>query len=187
MKKSERIQVITEIVSALAVIVTLVFLIIEIRLNTEQTTLNVRAVEADAYQGLIAQMTHINKRGLDYPEFQDIWRRWQQGDSNLPREEYGQVNSYLWMIIRHADLAYYQYERGIIDEERFLAVITVLTGPLKASVRVREEWDRRKLNLVQGFKDTIDNYIEEWKLANPEAIAEQEKIVRTLPTEKAHE
>jgi len=72
-------------------------------------------------------------------------------------------------------LAYYQYERGIIDEERLLSVMSPLTGPLRSSSKVRVLWDNRKVGMVKGFRDYIDNYIEEWKRANPEKVAEQEK------------
>ena len=61
MTKSAWIQILTEIISAAAVIITFIFLLFEIRQNTEQTALNAKAVEITTYQDLIFQILEKNK------------------------------------------------------------------------------------------------------------------------------
>jgi hypothetical protein len=69
MTKSACIQILTEITSAAAVIITFIFLLFEIHQNTEQTALNAKAVEITTYQDLIFQILEKNKMIFQDPQF----------------------------------------------------------------------------------------------------------------------
>lgn len=163
MNKSDRIQVITEIVGALAVVVTLVFLIVEIRQNTEQTRLNARAVEIAAYQDLVSQMLEVNKLNFEYPEY-IILNEKQLAGIELTPEESAQVavrySAMYWMLFRHGDMAFHQYENGIIDEERLTSAFGILS---LGKEEIWEAWEIRRLHFTESYRNYIDQLIAEEK------------------------
>ena len=163
MNKSDRIQVITEIVSAVAVIVTLIFLIVEIRQNTEQTRLNARAVEIAAYQDLVSQMLEVNKLNFEYPEY-IILRDNQLAGEQLSPDESAQVDvrysSMYWMLFRHGDMAFHQYENGIIDEERLASAFGILNLSKK---EIWDAWETRRLHFTEAYREHVDQIIAEEK------------------------
>ena len=170
MTKSARLQIITEIVGALAVVITLIFLIIEIQQNTEQTRLNARAVEIAAYQDLIAQIAHMNELEILDTQFQFSHRH---EFSQEEWEEYrAAVNVNMdWLLFRHGDMAYYQYENGIIDEERLRSALRKigLGRPEK-----REAWKRRRNAFSEGYRHYMDEMVAEGDRRDAERQQEEE-------------
>ena len=163
MKKSDRIQVITEIVGALAVVVTLIFLIVEIRQNTEQTRLNARAVEIAAYQDLVSQILDVNKLNFEFPEYIIQKNKQMAGEELSPDDAMRVEERYramYWMLFRHGDMAFHQYENGIIDEKRLLSALGILSLEKKETW---EAWEKRRLNFTEGYRSYIDKLIAEEK------------------------
>lgn len=159
MTKTARIQILTEIISALAVVITLIFLLVEIRQNTEQSKLNARAVEIAAYQDLISQIHDINSLFIENPDFSELLVRFNNGET-LTESEENQISRYCWSLIRHGDMAYYQYERGAITEERLLAALGPL-NEMRVIPQMRDVWDRRRDGLAEGYQNYIDHYFAE--------------------------
>ena len=163
MTKSDRIQVITEIVGALAVVITLIFLIVEIRQNTEQTRLNARAVEIAAYQDLISQILEVNKLNFEYPGYMILKKRQLAGEALTPDESAEVEERYAsmyWMLFRHGDMAYHQFENGIIDEERLLSSFGILGLEQE---EIWEAWETRRLHFTESYRNYIDQLIAEEK------------------------
>ena len=156
--KSAKLLAATEIISAVAVIATLVFLVVEIRQNTEQTAINAKSVQMGAYQDLIAQIVELNRLPIENPEFARIWLRFENDDPLSEMERY-QIGSFFWMLIRHADLAYYQYELGSISEERLESALGPFTGRLRVFPHSREWWHKRKNGFSPKFREYIDDYV----------------------------
>ena len=53
-------------------------------------------------------------------------------------------------------MAYYQYERGAISEERLIAALGPL-NEMKIMPPMREVWDRRRDTLAEGYRTYIDH------------------------------
>lgn len=164
MTKSAKLQAAIEIISALAVVITLIFLLIEIRQNTEQTRLNAKAVEITAYQDLISQILEMNKMGFQDPEFLILEAKHNAG-VELTLEESErltvQLESVSWMRFRHGDMAYHQFENGIIDEDRLLSSFGILGLELEETW---EAWEFRRANFTKNYRDYMDKLIAEEKL-----------------------
>ena len=65
------------------------------------------------------------------------------------------MNAFLYLIYRNGDLAYMQYRRGIIDEERLRSGMGILVNYL-AMPTVRNHWDQAKRGFVADYSDYVD-------------------------------
>jgi hypothetical protein len=171
MTKSFRLQALIEIISAAAVVGTLIFLAIEIRQNTEQTALNARAVEIAAYQDLISQITKMNELEILDAQFQFSHK------NELSREELEEYQAdvqlnFDWIRFRHGDMAYFQYENGIIDKDRLDSALRKLglSNPLQ-----REAWQRIRQAFTEGYRNYIDQIVAEGERKDAEEQNAAEK------------
>lgn len=115
-----RYRILAEIASAAGVALTLVFVGLQLREASRQTALNTTSIQVAAYQDLNAQISHFNELLLD-PAIAMVFERMTDPAADWSRfnpVERRQARSLLYMRVRHADMAFYQFERGILSEER---------------------------------------------------------------------
>jgi hypothetical protein len=60
--------------------------------------------------------------------------------------------------LRHGDMAYFQYERGAIDEDRLRSVLRVMN---LGHPRMKEFWIRNQDNFVPAYRDYVNQLIEQ--------------------------
>lgn len=152
---STKTSTILEIVSATAVVVSLVFVGLEIRNSSEQVEQNTQALQIAAYQDLISRIVEIN--ALHIEESTSI-------ESLLaldsPTEEQSRkLQNFLWILFRHGDMAYFQFEKGAISEERMRSAMAPLVLRLQYP-QVRDHWQTTKFVFVPEFQAYIDHEIE---------------------------
>ena len=70
------------------------------------------------------------------------------------------LNSRIWIIFRHGDMAYFQYESGSISEERMLSAMAPLLDRLEYAP-VEKQWNEVKWAFVPAFQSFIDEYLAE--------------------------
>jgi hypothetical protein len=151
---------ITQIFSAGAVALSLVFVGLEVRETARQTQLNTEALQMAAYQDLIGQIEQFNIAMLEpssaavYMKLTDPNGTW---DALTPLEQ-NQGERILFLLTRHADMAYYQYEQGLLPKDRLDSAVRPLVGGFVAPL-YRDFWERRKANFVPAFQDYIDSQI----------------------------
>lgn len=144
-----------EIVSAIAVVVSLIFVGFEIRNSSEQVAQNTETMQISAYQDLIARIVEINAIGIE--EGETIEGLVAIEDPTF--EETERLNSYLWILFRHGDMAYFQFERGAIDDERLRSVNT----PLRARLRypkVIARWNEIEHAFVPQYRNYVRQQID---------------------------
>ncbi len=147
-------KAIRETLGALAVVASLVFVGLEIRQNT-------RSAQVSAYQDLIGQISELNTLPFENPEFGRLLLgnavfAGEAGD--LTDLETAQLNNYLWLLFRHGDMAFYQYERGLLSEERLRSATMPMTTRLIYPY-FRDEWERRKANFAPEYQSYVDGII----------------------------
>lgn len=128
-EKLQEYALIAEIISAVAVVAGLVFVGLEIQQSTEQSALNTRALETAAYQDLIAQILAINTAYDTDPYLSNLTDRGGRGELTDP----GELNMYLGFAItlaRHADMACFQYQQGILSEERLASAMAIFMNQI---------------------------------------------------------
>lgn len=145
-----------EIISAVAVVISLVFVGFEIRNSTEQTEQNTRALQVSAYQDLINRIVDMN--AIDIEDGTSIESLVGLG-SPTPQQAQ-KLNSRIWIIFRHGDMAYFQYESGSISEERMLSAMAPLLDRLEYPPVVKQ-WNDVKWAFVPAFQSFIDEHLAE--------------------------
>ena len=145
-----------EIISAIAVVISLVFVGLEIRNSTEQTEQNTRALQVSAYQDLINRIVDMN--AIDIEDGTSIESL--VSLESPTAQQLQKLNSRIWIIFRHGDMAFFQYESGSITEERMLSAMAPLLDRLNYDPVVKQ-WNEVKWAFVPAFKSFIDEYIAE--------------------------
>ena len=149
-----------ELLSAAAVATSLVFVALEVRETARQTQLNTEALQLGAYQDLISQIAQFNTAMLD-PEIASVYLKVSdpEGDwSSLSPIEQNQADRILYLLVRHADMAYYQFEQGLLAKDRLDSAIRPFTSDIDAPI-YRRFWERAKSNFVPSFQAYIDAQI----------------------------
>ncbi len=145
-----------EAIGFLAIIGSLYFVGVETQNSAKQTALNTQAVEIAAYQELITSISDMNAIGIGDEDAAAILLEMRDGDP-------GDVNGHrlraaFYMQFRHGDMAYFMYERGVIDEDRLRSTLRPL--PLSGATGI-EFWNRNKFVFVERYKQYVDALIEE--------------------------
>lgn len=143
-----------EIISSVAVLATLVFLVFELRQNTD-------AIRASTYQEMNGVISNINGVFLANPEISEFIARTASGEDDLDRHDAIRLRAFISMQYRHADNIYFQYQIGTISRRQMESLLYPLVLNFQRRGRLREEWetgaDKSLLNpdLVTYFEDEI--------------------------------
>ena len=180
---------ISEIIGGIAVVVSLVFLILEIKHNTRESQLNTQAIEISVYNDLISNIMSINENIIEEGDFAEIVVKANNGDE-LSKVESMRYGSQLMNLLRHGDVAYFQYKKDAIDADRLRSIIAIIRGKFKTNfakeiwikVMKGEAFDREYLNY-------LDKYFKEDAIKNPALFFEEiknvpERVTEELKTER---
>jgi len=97
-----------QILSSLAVLITLVYLAIEVKQNTA-------ALHAQTRQALLAGGQAELFQVVEHPEIQATFSK----SGELAQEEYAKLNSFLIALMRAREFAWLQYQNDIIDKDQW--------------------------------------------------------------------
>lgn len=155
-------QVWAEVGASIAVVVSLVFVGLEVRQSTAQTVLNTRVAEAAAYQDLQAQLALVTTVQIENPDLRRVMARVRNGETleTLADEDDRQLYlAFTRLIIRLADLAYYQRQTELIDDARLASMLSPLRVEVLSSPFGRSVWEDMTSSLVPGFVDYVERTV----------------------------
>jgi len=116
---------VAEIVSGLAVVITLVFLLMGIQANTSTTRVSV-------YSSLVDSVNYLESQRLNDPELLGYWRAFRAGEAaELEENERRRLGLYLQMLYRVYEKAYVSNKNDVIgasEWERFRRSACGLNG-----------------------------------------------------------
>ena len=141
-----------------AIIASLVFVGIETRNSTQQAILTTQTLEITAYQELMDNISNLNTIVVEDPEVAALLLKAFATTDELSELEEFRLNRNLFQRFRHGDMAYFQFERGIIDESRLRSTLKVLR---LNNPRVREFWERNKINFVDSYRNYVNELVKE--------------------------
>ena len=150
-----KLSIVLEIVSAVAVVISLIFVGLEIRNGNEQTEQNTRALQVAAYQDLIARIVDINAIGIEESTTIESL----VAIESPTDKETEKLNSFLWILFRHGDMAYFQYEKGAIDEERLRSANAPLLERLRYP-EVQARWREVEQVFVPQYREYMSDQID---------------------------
>jgi len=162
---SEKLNKWLSLLANVAVVMGIIVLIIEVNQNTQ-------AIRLSSYQDLTGRIVEYNQLIIGNPDLKFISEKMglgnpqcERGDKSgikLNEEETYLLNSIIFIWLRHADMAYFQYSTGAIDKERLLSAISPLLNILNLQ-RFTDRWKLIKGNFVLEFQAFIDEQIVEIK------------------------
>jgi hypothetical protein len=147
-----------EIIGGAAIIGSLIFVGMETRNSALQAELNTRALEITAYQDLIDNISQRNILTIESPEVAALMYKAYETSDKLTELEEFRVTRAFYLRLRHGDMAFFQYERGAIDESQLRSVLAPLN---LGEPRVQVFWERVQENFADGYRHYINTRIKE--------------------------
>jgi hypothetical protein len=147
-EKLQEYALIAEIIGGVAIVCSLLFVGVQIRQNSEVSEIN-------AYQDLIAQISQMNAVRVENSAFSDLFWRFDHGEQPKEGAERAQIEAFLYMVFRHGDLAYRQYDKGMIDRASLISVLAPTRTFLNTEVG-RETWGLLSRSLQPSYVAFID-------------------------------
>jgi hypothetical protein len=154
----EHLKDLLEGIGFIAIIASLVFVGIETRNSTKQAVLNTQALEIAAYQELMDNIAEMNILIIQDPEVAAFMHKVYSTSEELTELEQFRFSRAAYLRFRHGDMAFFQYQRGAIDEARLRSSLQVLN---LSNPRVRAFWEQVKRNFVGPYSAYIDQLIDE--------------------------
>src|SRR6266850_4554549 len=141
-----------QIVSALAVLLTLVVLIISIRQNT-------RSQKALVVDSLAAAITSINVPAMESPVLGSALSKATADWSSATREERMIAHFFLFSFFKLLENAWYQQKAGILDQAQWVGWETMLRKYYHADGVQRAWWPARR----NGYSPEFQKFLSETK------------------------
>ena len=164
--KSDKLNNWLTLLANFSVVAGIIVLVVEINQNTQ-------AIQLSAYQDLTGRIVEYNQLIIQNPELKQVSDKLGLGnpacirgdtsDVELNEEETYLFNSIMFIWLRHADMAYFQYSTGAINKERMLSAFSPLLNLLNIQ-RGIDRWKLVKVNFVPEFQAFIDEQIIEIKI-----------------------
>jgi hypothetical protein len=148
-----------EIVAAVAVVVSLVFVGVQVRQSTAETVLSRRVAEATAYLNLQQQLAVVTTVQIENPDLRRVMSRVSNGETlDSPDDEDDQrlYLAFARLIIRLGDLAYPQRQSEVIDDARLVSMLSPLRVEVLGSPLGRSIWESMRSSLVPEFVDYVE-------------------------------
>jgi len=159
-KSLQNWALVAEIIGGIAVVLSLIFVGLQIQQSSEATALNTRALESTAYQNLIAQIEAMNTLIIQDPEFAGLYNRMLNQESPANNVELQRIVTFITLSIRHGDMAFRQYQKELIDKESLDSVLTPLIVFLQLMEPARPRWNQLKPALNSMYVSYVEEQLQ---------------------------
>ncbi len=140
----DAIGAIAELLGAIGVIASLIYLATQIRQSREQMGQNTRAMKAGAYQSFFQSMDEVATRSSSGPEYAKAVRLGSADLDQLSEEEAFYFNNWIIGILVAFENGHYQYRTGMLEEDRWRLHRSLLTMALSRP-GVRQWWKQNPM------------------------------------------
>jgi hypothetical protein len=156
----DAIGAIAELLGAIGVIASLVYLATQIRQSREQMDRNTRAMQTGSYQQWDDSLQATLMEGVTIPALDDVARTGLIGFEQLNDADTFRFNFWLGSVMRRYDSAYYQNRTGMLDEGRWQLLQADL-GQWVTNPGFAQWWGVRTTNLSPEFVALMDEILAE--------------------------
>jgi len=146
-----------ESIGLVAIVASLIFVGIETRNSSQQAILTNRALEIAAYQELMDNVADMNVVQMQDAELAALMFKARRTPEELTELERYRMEKFYFLRLRHGDIAFFQYERGAIDEARLRSALRILD---LTSPEMKAFWQSHKQNFVEPYRLYIDSLID---------------------------
>ena len=149
-EKLQEYALIAEIISAICIVLSLIFVGLQIDQNTKQSRLN-------AAIDIKKELNSVERNTLQTPELIDVFSK------IIAREELTQKESLYFSLFSNdifniGAMAFEQYQNGMLNEDDLLLAMNPVKGWIRFEV-AQSQWERVK---KERFKVEYINYVEEF-------------------------
>jgi hypothetical protein len=163
----DAIGAIAELLGAIGVIASLVYLAMQIRHSREQMGQNTRALRANSYQQFRHEISEAYHGYMKVPGFSKILRLGMADYEKLDDEDAFIFTFWMVAVMSGYENAYYQYRVGLLDRDRWEIQRSHIAGLLE-STGVAQWWRTREMDLGPEFVALVEEILgEERVLGNP--------------------
>jgi hypothetical protein len=136
----DAIGAIGEIIGAIAVVVSLIYLAAQIRQNSNQVSEQIRALELQAYDTTADTFTNFRTTIAANEQLASLWRRGKESFNELALDEQAQINELFTELFWAYDSLLRKKQSEAIDEGLWLVVEENIEHWLKNN-GIREWWE----------------------------------------------
>ena len=137
-----------EIIAAVTVVVSLIYVALQIRQNTDV----LKITAAQAYVGIYNTFTS----DLITSEVAGIWYKGVQDFASLKDSEVVQFSALAGQVMRIFESAFSQWRRGALEDQLWLANVNSIRDSLAMS-GLQQWWQFRKLWYSEDFRQFVDD------------------------------
>ena len=152
--KLEKWALLAEIVSAICIVLSLVFVGFQVRQGAEATDNNTEAARSQVRESMMNAELSVLNMGADHPYL----LRFDFNPDEHSEQEIGRATAYFFIMLRTREHFWVQYDSGFLDETTYRSYRNVLLQMLANSDFYRRNWmnqtNGRDLN--QRFVDDIN-------------------------------
>ncbi len=144
----QAVNAISQVIAAVGVILTLVYLGAQIRQNT-------RAIRRSAYQELLNHIAQVNVKLIEDRSLCELSIKLRSGLDKLEEPDRMRVLAWFGTVFRHYQNAYNLLREGVITQEHWNLLSATIERNL-ASTGAREMWDVVRSTFTPEFQAMID-------------------------------
>ena len=142
------IGVLAEMISAVAVVVTLIFLAVEVRNNRNAT-------QSNSLDALAAGFSDINYNVIGDSEFASIWEKGLAAPETLSSQEVIRISMYMQCYVNHYTALRKYHELGVLPDEEWDAYLAAFSGIVHS---VGGQWLVPRLAIAPSLLREIQDY-----------------------------
>lgn len=146
----EVVSAIAELIGSLAVVVTLLFVLVQLRHSSS-------AIRSSSLQSALGADVGIMTSLVSDPELHGIYFRGIRGSEGLSKEEYSRFEILTLLMLRMNDIQYQQYRNGETSSDYWDSLATTLK-PMLAMPGLYASWQRQKGVLTKGFVAEVESW-----------------------------
>jgi len=149
----DAVGALAELTGSVAVVVTLIFLVVQLRHNSTAIRNATAQHSSSATSGVLSQLT-LN------PELLSIYRRGLKHPDDLTKDELGRFDFLLIQMFRDCDVQYQNYKNGGTGQEQWDAVARTI-GSVAITPGGRASWNRQKHYFSTSFQAALDELLDD--------------------------
>ena len=155
----DAIGAIAELLGAIGVILSLVYLAAQIRQGASHTEQNTKAVRASVYQELLSQIAELNAQVVRTPDLAELIVRTRDGSDEPTEAERLRLRIMTSSTLRCQLYAFRMWEDGFISDEQW-AELRSGFRPMMNSRVAHEAWARLRSQYPESFQVIVDEITE---------------------------
>lgn len=154
-EKLQEYALVAEIISALAIVLSLIFVGLQVRQGSEETAANTEAIRSQVRESMLNADSNILSRIMDYPYL--VKNDYEPTGSNEEQQE--RAVAFFFTMVRSRENYWIQHKNGILDTDTYLSYRSAFIKYLSGSKFYLSLWERLRGAWTPGFVQEINGIL----------------------------